>query len=232
MVAIEYTLSPSMITKAKRFSDFRDRCKSYLQTHGRCYDKFTVHPEYDSIIAYLTENFIVKHLRSISKGCFSVGKWQDQFDLDYIEYIIRNNSCLDEDINLVEAYFYDDFDIYISTPNSLSFVSVNIDVKTARTLYNPQEDWEFLYPQVQIKKKNKEEIILLVYYQVKDKTDIFSLNKMIIAGYLTTGEISNCECVHEGEKTKHGTISQIDNYQTELSNYHSVQELIDNYIKL
>lgn len=232
MESIKLKLTPQIIERANKFHVFREQCKSYLDRHNRCYDKFTIRPEHDTVIAYITENFVIKYLRGISKGRFSVGRWQDQFDLEYIANIVAKDSDIEEDINLVSSYFYDEFDIYISTPNSLSFVSLNIDVKTAMTKLDPQENWDFLYPVVQVKDGAKDEVILLTYYQVNETTDKFSTKNIVIVGYLTKQEISECEIVPKGSYTKHKTKSQTDNYLTRLEDYHSIQELIDNFIKL
>lgn len=223
MITIKRRLTEKEVNIARRTQGFRDRCKDYLERHGVLYDKFTITP-YDAYIAYITEKFIANYLRDEFKGKICVSTWSDQFNLEHIVAILDRDSADPEDIALVKAYFYDDFDLYVSTPCNSYFIKLKVDVKTAITENIPRKNWEFLYPVVQAKKPGKDAVIL-VYYIADDDQSPSSLKELSIVGYLTEDEISKCNIVKKGERTSHGTKSQIDNYETHVDQYHELINL-------
>jgi len=223
MISITRTLTEKEVNFAERTQKFRDRCKKYLENHGILYDKFTITP-YDAYIAYVTEKFIANYLRDTYKGQICVSAWSDQFNLEHIVAIVDKDSSEPEDIELVKAYFYDDFDLYISTPNNSFFIKLKVDVKTAITMKEPKNNWEFLYPFVQANKTGKD-VVILVYYIAEDVNNPATLKELRIVGYLSEKEIRQCRIVKQGERTSHGTESQIDNLETIVSQYHDIKEL-------
>lgn len=223
MITIPVELSKSLMNRANNFSDFRTKCKKYLENNGIFRDKFTI-TQNDSLLGYITEELIANYLRNRFKGRICVSKWQDQFDMDYIRSIIHFGKNSQEDIDLICNYFYDSFDLYVSTPSLNVFISIKIDVKTAITKKVPQGNWEFMYPVVQANKLGKD-LAILVYFVVEDVSNPFSLNKLVLAGYMKEEDITKCDIIKKGELTSHKTPSQIDNYVTYVRDYHDIEEL-------
>lgn len=226
MKTVKKTLTSKEIENANQYQKFRNKCKSYLERHGIYHDKFTI-TSFDAYIAYVTEKFIANYLRDKYKGKICVSKWSDQFNLEHIASIVNNDSNEPEDIERVSSYFYDSFDLYISTPIDVIFVRISIDVKTAITKKSPNNSWDFLYPAIQAQKGGKDAVVL-VYYVADDDNDPSTLRELKIVGYLEENEIKRCPVVKKGEKTKHGTTSQIDNYETHVEDYHDIDELFKN----
>ena len=101
-----------------------------------------------------------------------------------------------------------------------------IDVKTALTQKEPSPRWNFMYPVIQANKIGKD-YMLLTYYVVQDVKEVESLKKVIIVGYISEDIIKKCNIIKRGQKTRFGTKSQIDNYETELSvHYKEIDNLI------
>ena len=119
MITINRRLTEKEVSVANRTQGFRDRCKDYLERHGVLYDKFTITP-YDAYIAYITEKFIANYLRDEFKGKICVSTWSDQFNLEHIVAILDRDSTDPEDIALVRAYFYDDFDSFSEFKETMS----------------------------------------------------------------------------------------------------------------
>lgn len=214
---------------ALNFQEFRNRCKSYLENHGILRDKFTT-TEYDALLGYLSEYYIANYLRDRFKGQISVSTWKDQFDIGHIKSIVSSNSDKPEDINLVCSYFYDSFDLFIATPAASFFVNLKIDVKTAITEREPSLSWDFLYPVVQANKGGKD-LALLVYYIADNDDDPKTLNAIKIVGFMEESEITQCEIIHKNERTKHGTLSQTENYITYLRDYKDIEEFLEKKIE-
>ena len=223
MITVPVDLSQGLINRANRFSVFRSQCKQYLANNGILHDKFTI-TEFDSFLGYVSEELIANYLRNKYRGRVCVSKWQDQFDMDHIRAIVATGRNSTDDIDLVCSYFYDTFDLYVSTPNFQVFVNLKIDVKTAITQKDPQPNWEFLYPVVQARKLGKDAAVL-VYYVVDNKKDPTTLREIVLVGYLNEEEITNCNTINEGEKTVHHTPSQTENYITYVRDYHDLNEL-------
>lgn len=215
MIEIKYKLTDELIAQANEFESFRSRCKKYLILKGKGYDKFTM-VSHDSFIGYVTEHIMKSEMLSNYKSLISdVVCWEDNFDLHRIDKIVSSNSDIEDDINYVSEYFYDKWDLKI---NGKTF-SILSDVKTALTKLEPNSRWNFLYPVVQANKDGKE-IMILIYYVVTDLKNLASLTKLILVGATTPEIVKKCSIIKQGEKTRFGTISQIDNYETELSKHY------------
>lgn len=222
MITINYQLNNSLILEAYGFEKLRDSCKKYLSKNELNFDKFTI-VSHDSFIGYITEHlvkdYIIKNYSSIG---IDITSWEECFDIVKIRNIVTNNLDDEESKNYVRDYFYDSWDLKISFKN----IIVKIDVKTALTSKNPSIRWNFMYPVIQANKDGKD-CMVLSYYVVDSVKDIESLNKLVIVGYTTRKLINKCRIIKKGEKTRFGTISQIDNYETELSvHYKSIDKMI------
>lgn len=223
MITLNIDLKQGLVKRANCFSAFRSQCKQYLANNGILHDKFTI-TEFDSFLGYVSEDLIANYLRNKYRGRVCVSKWQDQFDMDLIRTIVETGRNSREEIDLVCSYFYDTFDLYVSTPNFQVFVNLKIDVKTAITQKQPQDNWEFLYPVIQARKLGKDAAVL-VYYVVDNKKDPTTLREIVIVGYLNEDEITRCDTINAGEKTTHNTPSQTENYITFVRDYHDINEL-------
>ncbi|MCD8097755.1 MAG: hypothetical protein LUE31_06950, partial [Lachnospiraceae bacterium] len=116
-------------------------------------------------------------------------------------------------------YFYDEWDLKITEKKSGE--SVFVDVKTAETEKSPQHYWNFLYPVIQNQRSGKDYVVLCYYY----KTAQFP--RIILAGYIPEAEIAQKPVLKAGTRIRFGTLNQIDNYETRLTDYHPIAGLID-----
>ena len=210
MQEIKISVDSKDFERAESFSKFREQCKNYLSSVGKNWDKFTI-VSHDSFIGYITENAIKKYIESKFKGA-KVVTWEEQFDLKLIIKIISEKKTDEASIELVRNYFYDSWDLKINGEK----VRILSDVKTALTKKEPSLSWNFLYPVVQAEKAGKD-IMILVYYVVRDLKDLHSFTKLVLVGAITPDIIKKCKIIRAGEKTIFGTTSQIDNYITELN---------------
>lgn len=215
MEIINFKLYDSLYKKAENFSDFRERCKKYLTEADKNWDKFTI-VKHDSIIGYLTEYAFSKALESKFPD-IKISSWEDQFDMRSIIEIIDNNVHSQENHELIVKYFYDKWDLRLERNEQVLFC----DVKTALTIKEPSKKWNFLYPVVQANKSGKD-LAVLVYYIVGDLKDLRSFKQLILVGFTDYDKIKDCKEIKAGEKTIFGTISQIDNYITELGRDYSL----------
>lgn len=213
-----------MVLKAYWFEDMRKKCKDYLKQHDLEFDKFTV-VSHDSFVWYITEFFMKEYIEQKS-DLISVGFRSDDFDHIKIHNIVQSNSSLEEDYMYIKRYFYDKRDLFLE----YKWRKIYIDIKTALTEKEPNNRWNFLYPVVQANKPWKDYMVLS-YYVADSIKDIKSLNKIVVVWYISEDIIKKCEIIKACEKTKFGTVSQIDNYITELSlHYKDLDKLIDNII--
>ncbi len=224
MITLNITLTQQMIFAAYGFEHFRNDCKTFLAKHGKNYDKFTV-VQHDSIIGFITEATIQRYISELyKKDNVKVTTWEQNFDIEHIKRIISSSSADADEVKLVEKYFYDKYDLKISYHDK----SIYVDVKTALTQKNPSENWNFMYPVIQANKDGKDYMIL-TYYVVNDIKKVESLNKVVIVGYISENTVKQCKTIYKGEKTRFDTVSQTDNYETELAvHYNSIDELINN----
>lgn len=214
METLKFDLTPALFDKAKRFEEFRTNCKFFLAKHGQSYDKFTI-VGHDSLIGYLTEHFIKDHLEKNFKS-LKVTTWENDFDIRKIISILKSSNPANDDVDYVKNYFYDKWDLKLSQGDKVIYA----DVKTALTKGNPNDSWDFLYPYVQANKPGKD-IMILVYYVVDDLNDLTSLKSLSMIGYTKPEIVRQCKIIRAGTKTKFGTTSQIDNYETQLSSHYS-----------
>ena len=109
----------------------------------------------------------------------------------------------------------------------ISFVRKNLNEAKGVTIHEPNDNWNFLYPVIQASKEGKD-LMILVYYVVNTIKDLRTFSKLIIVGAITPEIIKTCDIIKAGEKTKFGTISQIDNYITKLNkNYKPIESFIN-----
>lgn len=222
MIQIPIT-DEKLLEKAKNFSNFREKCKKYLTKVNMNFDKFTI-VDHDSFIGYLSEHVIRNYLKDrLPEPDFKVFSWEEYCNIREIYHAVTNNDFTKA--QLVKEYFYDKFDICIETPNR----KLNIDVKTALTQLEPKMSWDFLYPIIQAQKEGKD-ITILAYciYQAPNK---YLIKIVDVIGYCDNDMISKCDIIKAGERTKHNTISQVDNYETLLyRDYKDLDDLINKII--
>jgi len=208
--SININIENSFFIKAKKFEQFRLNCKEYLDKVNMNWDKFTM-VSHDSYIGYITEYAISKHIHSIRPD-IKIETWESLFDMKKIISIIERSDFSETSQLLVKNYFYDKWDLKI---NGIG-VSLSSDVKTALTKLTPSSNWNFMYPVLQANKPGKD-IMILVYYVVNDLKDLSSLKDLVLIGCCEPYKLKKCKIVKAGERTRFGTVSQIDNYITELS---------------
>jgi hypothetical protein len=213
MKKIAFNYNKQLFDKANRFVDFRTKCKDYLKEGGIDFDKFTI-VEHDAFIGYITEKLIAKYL-SERYDFLVVSTWEDEYNIREIITILENKDFSDNSKILVKNYFYDNWDLKVKIGAKVLFC----DVKTAYTKKEPNIKWNFLYPVIQANKKMKD-IIILVYYIVEDLKSIESLKELILIGYTIPEIILSCEIIKAGEVTEFNTVSQIDNYITNLAKHY------------
>lgn len=214
MINILKKIPDNLYEKAIKFNEFRKNCKNYLNNHKMNFDKFTI-VDHDSIIGFVSESIVSDYIKNTYSNV-EVFSWDDQFDIERITNIINNNSSVVEDIELVRDYFYDQWDLKLVFNGEILL----IDVKSAMTSKNPTKWWNFLYPKVQVDKKGKNGAIL-GYCVCDNIKDIRTLNNFILIGYISMKDVSNCKIQYKGTLTRFGTVSQIDNYITEVSTGYS-----------
>lgn len=222
---VEYTITDELYNEADAYSEFRKECKKFLANNNEEHDKFTVTDD-DTYLGYITEKFICNYIPQAFGNSVIVTGWDEQYDLKRIQKIIESNSGKPEDIQYVREYFYDKYDLSIKTaPNSpYEPVDVKADVKTAKTAKTPASGWKFLYPVVQASKPGKD-LAILVYFHLTDIDDRRSLDAMYIIGYIYRLGVIKLKIQPQGTLTRQGTVSQIDNYITDITYYHQLNEL-------
>jgi len=223
MISFQQKLTQDLVIAAYGFEELRNNCKKYLSQFDMNYDKFTV-VSHDSFIGYITEYFLHEYISAKYNSIgVTVDSWESKFDIAKIRYILKTNSKSESDILYVREYFYDKYDLELRKDS----VSLLVDIKTALTKLEPRTSWNFMYPVVQAHKPGKDHMVLS-YYVVDDIKNIESLKKLVIVGYTSEQVIRTCRIIKAGTKTRFGTVSQIDNYETELSiHYKEIDGLIN-----
>lgn len=223
MISFEQKLTQDLVITAYGFEELRNNCKKYLSQFDMNYDKFTV-VSHDSFIGYITEYFLKEYISSKYKSVgVTVESWESIFDIAKIRSILKSNSKSGEDVRYIRDYFYDKYDLKLSK----GIKSLLVDIKTALTKLEPKSSWNFMYPVVQAHKPGKDHMVLS-YYVVEDIKDIESLKKLVIVGYTSEQVIRTCKIIKAGTRTRFGTVSQTDNYETELSiHYKDIDRLIN-----
>lgn len=217
MIYIPVKLNESQLIAAKNFEQFRNNCKAFLANKHLNFDKFTI-VQHDTFIGYVTEWNIKKYLLEKYASKISIIEvWEETFDLPKVKHIIASSRATTEDMDYVKSYFYDKWDLKITLKTG---AVIYIDVKTAFTGLMPNAKWNFMYPVVQANKTGKD-LMLLVYYVVSNKTKVESVNALYIIGVISEQQIKRCPIIKAGTTTKFGTVSQIDNYLTELAHNYS-----------
>ena len=78
----------NIISNAKKFSNFRQRCKEFLKNNGINHDKFTV-VEHDSELGYISEQIVLNYLKNnLDLSKFNINHWKEQFNFSKIENIL------------------------------------------------------------------------------------------------------------------------------------------------
>jgi hypothetical protein len=130
---IEVRVEPELLVKADEFSKFRENCKNYLTRVGMNYDKFTM-VKHDSIIGYISEYIVAQYLRDNLPNGFIVSSWMVENDIANIYKAVNNDDV--SKAEMVKNYFYDKYDIKVTTPTKKQYC---IDVKTALTAKEPSK---------------------------------------------------------------------------------------------
>lgn len=217
------TVPVELEQKAQEISDFRKRMKAYLSKYGKCYDKFTI-TENDTFLGYVSEIAIREYMKNNYGDIINVELWSDYFDFDRIKNAVDNDIDVKEEIEYVREYFYDKYDLKIIEKTTQK--TIKVDVKTAETCKEPKPTWDFLYPVVQNRREGKDCVILCYYYKQNNS------NSIILVGYISEKEISQKNILLAGEKTKFGTVNQIDNYETKVTDYKKLSRMLRYYYKL
>lgn len=214
------TVPVELENEAKHISGFRSRMKAYLEAFGAGYDKFTV-TENDTMLGHISETAITEYLIGKYGDKLEVKRWADYFDIDRIEKIVDTHSSNSDDVEYVKKYFYDKYDLEITEKKSGK--KIYVDVKTAETAKEPQDTWDFLYPVIQNQRHGKDCVVLCYYYKMESE------KKIILVGYISEEEISKKRILHAGDKTKFGTVNQIDNYETSVTDYNNLALMLNVY---
>lgn len=211
MRQLNFQVTPQLKAQGEKLTTLRQQCKLFLTKHGVGFDKFTM-VSHDTYIGFISEIAIKDYLAQNYSDCIAVvNTWEEAFDLIRIEKIVNALACTQQDIDYVKAYFYDSWDLKIETKKGV----IRADVKTAATQKEPRPSWNFMYPLVQVNKTGKD-LLILAYY-VQSSKDYKDFAKMVLVGGTTPVQVRHCNLIKAGAKTRFGTISQIDNYETELS---------------
>lgn len=214
------TIPIELEQEAERISNFRSRMKAYLTRFGACYDKFTV-TENDTLLGHVSETAVSNYLLENYGDKIEVRRWADSFDLNRIESAVDHNNGATEEVEYVKQYFYDKYDLEIVEKKSGK--TIFVDVKTAETSKEPQPTWDFLYPVVQNQREGKDCVVLCYYYKIAD------LKKIILVGYISEEEISRKHILRAGSRTRFGTLNQIDNYETKVTDYQRLSRMLNIY---
>lgn len=214
MVELKIQPSETEYQQARLFSSFRSKCKNLLSQSNRMWDKFSV-VEHDSFIGYLAELYLADYIQRTFPE-WKLHPWSADFDHFRLMAILSTAHPSAEDLDYLKGYFFDRYDFMLQHPDGRS---LRIDVKTACTIRQPQSSWSFLYPCVQIGQEGKD-LMALAYCIVDDVQRPARLHRLVIAGACTPAELSLCERIPAGQRTRHGTLSQIDNYLTELGQHY------------
>lgn len=212
MIVLNAPLSQNLLAKAKAFSDFRKACKTWLEAHRLCFDKFSIRA-HDSFIGYVSEYLVCDYLQRIYPDA-ALQNWEEAFDLDLIKGIIQKQVADTEAAQYVCDYFYDRWDLAIT----LNDQTIYADVKTAATQKEPGAGWDFLYPVIQAEKSGKD-IAILAYY-ITNSPIIEDFRQVSIVGFVEEATIRQCPIRRKGERTGHNTESQIDNYETIIGRHY------------
>jgi hypothetical protein len=226
MIELKIKIEERLLLDAHKHEKLRSSCKEYLIKVGKDFDKFTI-VSHDSFIGYITELAVKHYIQENYKDKkIKVTTWEDNFEIEKIINIIEANSTKEEDIKYVQEYFYDQYDLKLESIANTKIIL--IDIKTAFTKREPAENWNFMYPVIQAQKPGKD-FMVLTYY-VTNSDNIEDVKKIVLIGYISEGTIRNCKIIKKGEKTRFGTLSQIDNYETELSvHYQNIDKLLETF---
>ena len=223
MENIVFTFNQDIVDKAIEFEMFRERCKAFLKAHEIDFDKFTI-VSHDAFLGYVSEQIIKEYILQLSlEDPIEVKTWDSAHNLDEIKKIITAEMVGIDEIAKVKEYFYDKYDIEIIKNGKSTF----FDVKTALTQKEPKPNWNFLYPVIQANNIGKDYMVL-IYYITKVDDPKTGPTKMVLIGYIGEDVIKKCHIIRKGEMTRFRTVSQTENYETEIGiHYGDLNELIN-----
>ena len=214
------TITKELEQEAEQISFLRSRMKAYLTKFSACFDKFTV-TENDTFLGHVSETAISDYLLYHYGEKIEIRRWADSFDMNRIIKAVNNNDGTLEEVNYVRNYFYDKYDLEIIEKKSGK--PIFVDVKTAETSKKPQPTWDFLYPVVQNQRGGKDCVVLCYYYKMNQS------KKIILVGYISEEEISRKHILRAGTRTRFGTVNQIDNYETKVTDYQPLSRMLNIY---
>ena len=73
--------------------------------------------------------------------------------------------------------------------------------------------------------------MLCYYCKATQANGITQADRVKLAGYISEEEISQKRIIEAGSKTKFGTISQIDNFETQISEYKDLSTMLNFYFQ-
>ena len=219
-------VSKELEIEAKQMSEFRSRIKQYLSNLNEHYDKFTV-TKNDALLGYISETAVSNYLKENFSDRIQLKSWSDLFDMNRIRNAIEYDNI--KEIEYVKSFYYDNYDLEIIEKKSGK--KILIDVKTAETRKEPNSSRNFLYPVIQNKKKGKDCVVLCYYCKATQANGITQADRVKLAGYISEEEISQKRIIEAGSKTKFGTISQIDNFETQISEYKDLSTMLNFYFQ-
>ena len=214
------TVSAKLENEAREMSCLRSRIKEYLIDFDACYDKFTI-TDNDTFLGYVSEEAITGYLTGHYGGRLEIRKWADRFDLERVKRAVDGKNGNVSEVLYVKDYFYDKYDLEIIDRRTGK--SLYVDVKTAETWKYPRNTWNFLYPVVQNQRSGKDCVILCYYYKTGQE------KKIILVGYISEENIARKPILKAGTRTRFGTVNQIDNYETKVTDYRSLSGMIGAY---
>lgn len=221
-------VSNELKIEARQMSEFRGHIKQYLSNLNANYDKFTV-TKNDALLGYISETAVSNYLKENFSDRIELKSWSDLFDMNRIQNAIEYNNI--KEIEYVKSFYYDKYDLEIIEKKSGK--KILIDVKTAETCKEPNLSRNFLYPVTQNKKKGKDCVVLCYYCKAtKDKENVITQRDRVkLAGYISEEEISHKRIIKAGSKTKFDTVSQIDNFETQIKDYKDLSTMLNFYFQ-
>lgn len=222
MNIISMDISDEMIENAHKYQIFRNQVINILKNNNRYFDKFTV-TNRDTFDGYLAEQAIYNYLKNKTN---SILFWKRKIPSKLISKIQSNSEISELELIAIEDYFYDRYDFELCS-------TTRIDVKCAATSKEIDiNKWTYGLPVVQMNKFGKDVVVLAYIKYNKDpkyNNDSKPI-KCIIVGYVSICEIIKCN--KSSQNTNANFDYQIENYETKLTQYKSLEDLIRKSCKL
>jgi hypothetical protein len=224
MMNIELPITEDLIKLANEHSELRKKIKSILKENKLEFDKFTItnRDSFDGFIAESITLLFIKNLNSFTEE--EIKLWEDENPLSdnlkrkIKEYPLKREFDKEE-LSELKRFFYDRWDIKIKT--------VQVDVKTAATCYNPNSKWTYAVPKIQIEKEGKDYVFLNYVIYDKDpksNTDAKPIKCVLVGGISVEFIKKNCPITKTNAYAGHDY--QIENYETNLSDYEDIKLIL------